>query len=278
MPRRTSSSSSAAPPPSPTSSGRTRRRWRTAASILDRLLAGSSFTLPLNAAGEEGSRPLTVWGSGDYRNFSGGGAQTLTYDGKMASASLGMDSSLRPELLAGMSVTRAQATVDYASSVGPTGELTAAFTSFNPYIGWQAPASINLWATAGHGWGEIEVDDQAGAAQSGDLTQQMVAAGVNGPLISGGRETGGGTAGLRFKAGTAFTWADVEGSETLEGATLSAGRLRLMFEGTLDQKLGSGAMLTNSLEAGLRRDDGDGETGSGFEAGGGMRLPTGCRD
>ena len=47
---------------------------------LGRLLAGSSFTLPLNAAGGGGNGPngnLTLWASGDYRNLSGGNRQTL---------------------------------------------------------------------------------------------------------------------------------------------------------------------------------------------------------
>ena len=73
-------------------------------------LARSSFALPLNAAGAGGGgllRDLTVWGSGDYRSFSGGDRQSVSYDGDVVSASLGIDTRLSPELLAGVSVARA---------------------------------------------------------------------------------------------------------------------------------------------------------------------------
>ena len=70
----------------------------------------------------------------------------------------------------------------------------------------------------------------------------------------------------------AFTSADVEGSGTLESMSLSASRQRLVLEGEHVQKLDSGATFTPSLELGLRNDGGDGETGTGIEAGGALRY------
>ena len=242
---------------------------------LDRLLAGSSFTTPLSAADTGGSGPLgnlTLWGSGDYRNFSGGNAQTVDYDGDVASASLGIDTRLDADLLAGMSVARARGTVDYTDSYALTGELTTTLTSISPYVGWQAPGGMNLWAAAGYGWGEVEIDDESADPQASDLTQQMVAGGVNGTLASSDRMIAGGTTSLRLKAETAFTWADVDGSGTLRSTTLNTSRQRLMLEGVHAQELASGATFSPSLELGLRHDGGDGETGSSLEVGGGLRY------
>ena len=62
-----------------------------------RLLAGSSFTLPLNAAGNGGSGlfgDLTLWGSGDWRSIAGGNPQSVDYDGSVTSANLGIDTRL----------------------------------------------------------------------------------------------------------------------------------------------------------------------------------------
>ena len=241
---------------------------------LSRLLANSSFTLPLHAAGTGGSGPLgnlTLWGSGDYRNFAGGNSNTMTYDGDVVSANLGVDTKLSADLLAGVSVGWARGAVDYTAS-GATGESTTTLTSINPYVGWQAPSGLNLWATAGYGWGEVEIDDQAADAQASDLAQQMVAAGVNGPLVSSDQVIPGGTTSLRLKGETAFTWADIEGAGSLEAVNLNASRQRLMFEGVHAHKLASGATLTPSVEMGMRYDGGDGDTGHSMEIGAGLRY------
>ena len=241
---------------------------------LGRLLAGSSFTLALDAAdtGRSGLlRNLTLWGSGDYRNFSGGSQDALAYDGDVTSANLGVDTKLGADVLAGVSVGRARGTADYSDSNAISGELTTNVTSINPYVGWRAPGGMNLWATVGYGSGEVEVDDSTGT-QASDLTQQMAAAGVSGPLVASDELIAGGTTSLRVKGETAFTRAELDGSEALESMTLNANRHRLMLEGSHVRDLASGATLTPLIEIGVRNDGGDGETGTSVEAGGGLRY------
>ena len=238
---------------------------------LGRLLAGSSFTLPLDATGTGGLLGnLAFWGGGDYRDFSGGDAETVDYDGSVMSANLGVDTRLSEDLLAGISLGWARGAVDYTAS-GVAGESETTLTSVNPYVGWQAPGGMNLWATGGYGRGEVEIDE-SGGTQASDLTQRMVAAGVNGPLVSSDELIGGGTTSLRVKAETAFSWAEIEGSGNLEETKLSASRQRLMLEGVHERKLASGATFTPSIEVGMRYDGGDGDTGSGVETGGGLRF------
>ncbi|MDD9990381.1 MAG: autotransporter domain-containing protein [Rhodospirillales bacterium] len=239
-----------------------------------RLLANSSFTMTLNAADNGGSGlfgDLTFWGSGDYRSISGGNPQSVDYDGSVTSANLGIDTRLGADMLAGLAVSQARGTVDYMAS-SASGELTTSLTSVNPYVGWQMAGGMNLWAVAGFGSGEVELDDQAADAQSSDLTQRMIAAGVSGPLMSSDEMIAGGTTNLNLKGEVAFTSADIDGSGTLESMSLSASRQRLMLEGEHVQKLDAGATFTPSLELGLRNDGGDGETGTGIEAGGALRY------
>ena len=238
---------------------------------LGRLLGGSSFTLPLNAAGAGGLLGnLAFWGAGDYRNFSGGSAETVDYDGNVVGANIGVDTRLSEDLLAGVSLGWARGTVDYTAS-GVTGEAATTVTSVHPYVGWQSPGGMNLWAAGGYGWGEVELDE-SGGTEASDLTQRMVAAGVNGPVVSSDGVVGGGTTSLRLKGETAFSWADIDGSGTLEETTLSASRHRLMLEGVHERKLDSGATFTPSIEVGMRYDGGDGDTGSSVETGGGLRY------
>ncbi len=242
---------------------------------LSRLLANSSFTMPLGAA-DKGSGGLfgnlAFWGSGDYRSISGGSPQSVDYDGSVVSASLGIDTRIGADMLAGVALAQTSGTVDYTDSYALTGELTTSLTSVNPYLGWQMPGGMNLWAIAGFGSGEVEIDDESAGTQASDLTQRMVAAGVSGTLMSSDQTIAGGTTNLRLKGEVAFTSADVEGSGSLESASLSASRQRLLLEGSHDQKLDSGATFTPSLELGLRNDGGDGETGTGIEAGGALRY------
>ena len=239
-----------------------------------RLLAGSSFTMTLNAAGNGGSGlfgDLTLWGSGDYRSIAGGNPQSVDYDGSVVSANLGIDTKLGADMLAGVAVSQARGTVDYTAS-NASGELTTSLTSVNPYVGWQMAGGMNLWAVAGYGSGEVELDDGSAGAQSSDLTQRMVAAGVSGPLMSSDEMIAGGTTTLNLKGEVAFTSADVDGSGSIESTSLSASRQRLMLEGAHVQKLASGSTFTPSLELGVRNDGGDGETGTSIEAGGALRY------
>lgn len=242
---------------------------------LGRLLAESSFSLPLHAGRAVqggGAGGLTLWGSGSYRDFAGGNPATLGYDGSVLSANVGIDARVSARLLAGVSLSRARGAVDYTASEVVTGELTTPLTSINPYLGWQAPGGWNLWATAGHGWGEVEIDDVAADAQASDMTQQMVAAGLSKSLASSERLIEGGRTSLRFKGETAFTRADVEGAGTIQSTLLSASRHRLMFEAVHARRFSSGATLAPSIEAGMRYDGGDGETGAGADIAAGLMV------
>ncbi len=239
---------------------------------LSRLLANSSFIMPLSAASNGGGGlfgNLTFWGSGDYRSISGGSPQSVDYDGSVLGANLGIDTRIGADMLAGVSLAQTSGTVDY-TAFSVSGELTTSVTSINPYLGWQMPGGMNLWAMAGYGTGDVEIEDQSAAAQSSDLTQQMFAVGASGPLLSSDDASGGTS--LRLKGEAAFTRADIDGSGSLESMSLSASRQRLVLEGVYDHKLASGATFSPSLEIGLRNDGGDGETGNGIEAGGGLRY------
>ncbi len=240
-----------------------------------RLLEGSSFTLPLNAAAKGRGGligNLAFWGSGDYRNLTGGNARTVDYDGNVVSANLGVDTRLGENLLVGVSAGWARGTVDYTDSNALKGELATNVTSVNPYVGMQTPGGMNWWATAGYGWGEVEIDDASAGTEASDLTRKMAAAGVRGPLVSSDELFKGGATSLSLKGETAFTWADVDGSGSLESVTLKASRQRLMLEGEHVRKLDSGATFTPSIEVGMRYDGGDGETGASIETGGGLRY------
>ena len=135
-----------------------------------RLLADSSFTLSLDGTGAGGGYgSASFWGSGDYRGFSGGSPQTLDYDGSVLSAHLGVDTRMGQDLLAGVSLGLARGEVDYTDLGVLTGEMSTSLTSVHPYLGWQSPGGIGLWAALGHGRGDVEVNEPSLAVQRSDL-------------------------------------------------------------------------------------------------------------
>ena len=244
---------------------------------LNHVLAGSSFAIPIDAAEAGGSGMMgnfTLWGNADYRNISDSSQRIADYDGEVVSASLGLDTRLGSSLLGGLSVTHARGTLDYTDSESVTGEFTTTLSSINPYLGLQLPGNANLWAAAGYGRGDVEFDESTGT-RTGDLTQRMVAAGLNKALVSSERLIAGGITSLTVKGETAFTRADVEGDVVLRNTKLSVNRHRVMLEGAHARRLASGATITPSIESGLRYDGGDGDTGAGLEVGAGLGYSTG---
>ncbi len=238
---------------------------------LKTLLGGSAFVLPLNAsevAPGTGLSALTLWGGGDYRVLSGKG-DAINWDGDLFSARLGADARLRDDLLAGVAVSWSEADLDYTDT--GSGDYEVGLTSVHPYIGWTALGGrLDLWATAGYGWGELEIttvdDDEDSQKSTSDVTMQTIGAGGSAQVLEGRAAT------LRIKGEALQTTTDVEGSESITAVRIGARRLRLGLEASRTHQLANGGQLVPTVEVGMRHDAGDGRTGTGAEVGGGMRY------
>ena len=249
---------------------------------LTRLLGGTSFALSLNAAGDGGAGSMDalgdigVWGSGDYRNLSGGDNNAVEWDGDVVSAHLGADARLRENLLAGLSISHSQGQFDYtdrSSGTAMDGTLKSRMTSLNPYVSLSSKAGLDLWATLGYGWGELEIDDDAAAPEKSDLSQWSAATGASGTLLSSDDWIAGGTTSLKLKAQISAARVEVEGNDAaINELTVDASHARLALEGGHAHALAAGGTLTPVVEFGLRQDGGDGETGTGIELGGLLRY------
>lgn len=232
------------------------------------------FMVPLNATNNGLLSNLTLWGNAEFRSLSDDNMQVMAYDGNVTSANIGVDRKVGENAVGGVSMTLATGSVDYTDPELAMGEFTTSVTSINPYLGWQMANGAQLWAAAGFGWGEVEFEEPTNS-QSSDLSQTMFAAGVNLSLMSSDQLFGGGTTSLNFNSEAAITNAEVDEGGSLENSTLNASRYRVMFEGLYAKELASNAVLTPSIEAGLRHDGGDGTTGSGFEFGVGLGYTAG---
>ena len=238
-----------------------------------RVLAGSAFVLPLNVAGaaasesQSQSQNFTLWGAGDYRSIEG--ADGVRWDGDLFSLQLGLDAQLNERTVLGVAISKSQARLDYTDpSLAVSGDYDLDMTSVHPYLGWVA-GGLDFWATLGYGDGELDISEDRAlgeAVPASDLSVQTLALGASGILMEAGRTS------LRLKGEAMRSSVELDGNDLITAVTRDASRLRMTLEATRAQYLDSGAQFESSLEAGLRYDGGDGETGAGAELGASLRY------
>ena len=118
--------------------------------------------------GMERSGPAgpALWGHADYNDLSGDADGALDWDGHVFSLHLGVDIRPRHDLVVGAALSRSLGSFDYADRppAAADGRYRSRMTGLHPYAGWFSP-NMTLWATAGYGRGEVEIDDdEAGPA------------------------------------------------------------------------------------------------------------------
>ena len=129
-----------------------------------------------------------------------------------------------------------------------------------------------MWGMGGYGEGTFTVTPEGQAPLRPDMDFVMGALGVRGVLLDGG--DAGPTLAAKSDAFAVRTSTDaVSGSGGhLEASQADVTRVRLALEGTRPFGLGGDAVLTPSLEVGVRHDGGDAETGFGADIGAGIAL------
>ena len=230
------------------------------------LLTGSSFAM---TGGSADAGFASFWGRGAVTRFDGR-QREMTLDGEVSNAMLGADFS-RDALVAGLMVSHARGAGDYRSPAGD-GEVESTLTALFPYGRIERSERLALWGMAGYGAGTLTLTPVGAAPLRPDLSFLMGAVGARGVLAGG---DGGSVLALKSDAMAARTSTD--SVSNANGGNLAASeadvtRLRLALEGALPMRLGTSAVLTPSLELGVRHDGGDAETGFGTDIGAGLAL------
>ncbi len=233
------------------------------------VLGNSDFVLPLDDMGgmDNGMlSSLTLWGGGGYRSFESSGG-SVNFDGDLFSAHLGLDARPRDDLLIGLAASWSQSDLDYRGGLDLNGEHKLDLTSVHPYVSWEVLAGqLDLWATAGYGWGDLEIANDGLDRVSSDVETRTVSVGGDYQLPQIGSTT------FRLKGSALLTELEVDGSDDIEALDVEASLFRMVLEGAHKHMLSDGAYVEPSLEAGVRYDGGDGETGFGAELGAGFRY------
>ena len=273
-----------------------RRRGSRAVTPRD-LLTGSSFALTAETAGKD---LVSLWGRGAVTRFDGREGD-LTLDGRVVTGMLGADWT-RGRWTAGLIVSHSVGEGGYsdgsgtgsASGTGPGsasgtgGKVEATLTGLFPWARHALSDRLEAWGAAGYGAGELTVTpkkpgtDEDGAAIRADLDLRMAAAGLRGVLLDPGSGSGFQLTGKTDAMVVQTSSGRGKGADggNMEPARATVTRLRLGLEASRPFALGpgsgsgagGGAVLTPSLEIGVRHDGGDAETGFGLDLGGGLAL------
>ena len=239
-------------------------------------LAGGYDAPPGESESEPAPAPrsggLGMWISGDYRSLSGKGGGLADWNGRLISGHLGADYRFGRSFLAGVATSWSRGSFDYTGggegSTRVSGDYSSRMNSFHPYLGIFLSERLDLWASAGWGFGEIRMDDgEIPARQKASARLGTLATGVDLALL------GGGASALSLKGEAWISRVKLkDNGDRIEGLRVNANRLRAALRGSHALSLGSGSSLVPSLEFGIRRDGGDGETGVGGELAGGLSL------
>ena len=250
---------------------RTSRASDTLPSLRDVLL-GSSFFYTFGDSEDTSSAPLTAWGETASTRFKGSEG-ALSLDGEVTTAMLGLDKRYG-RWLVGSTLSYSEGEGGYQSSGALGGSMDSTLTSLNPYAHFELNETTSLWGVFGYGSGSLRVTPQgAQSAIETDLSNRMAAFGGRGRLSV--RTGDAGRFELALRSDALVTRTDSDAVQGLAGAQGATSRVRLMLEGSGSMPLATGGVLKPSLEAGLRYDGGDAETGAGIELGGGLGYAAG---
>ena len=237
-------------------------------------LRNTSFAVPVGESGGDGSGPRlpnwTLWGLGDYGTFEGT-PDHGSHSGTLTTVYLGADKRVAERGQLGVAVSYSMGETDYdfqGDGASGSGVLTTVLTSVYPYVRAAPGKGMDIWALGGIGTGTVE--NERGVTSTTEESDLTLALGVVGARQSLGA-MGGLDMALRGDAGmTHLTTA--EGDGVIADQAAAAQRVRLGVEGAHTIQMSSCAKITPYGELSGRFDGGDGQTGGGLEAAGGLRY------
>ena len=236
-----------------------------------RILAGTSFVYQTeedepSGGGLDGR--WTAWGRGSFLEFDGLDP-AVGVSGEVFNMTAGFDYETGP-VIAGLALAGSVGTGDYhvASTEIQSermGEIWSILGSVHPYVHVSLAEWLRVWGLGGIGSGTLRI---SGSEQDADLHMRMWAFGGRSDLQVPGLN------GFRFALKSDVFWVemDSDATDTRRGSTAEARRLRLMLESTFRVVSFWGGDFSPLLEAGVRDDAGDAETGRGLEVASGFRY------
>ena len=237
------------------------------------MLTDTSFAL---TEGTQEAGYLTFWGRGAASRFDGR-VGALSLDGEVMSAMLGTDWA-HDDWTAGLIVSHSRGEGGYrmvlgsGSGPGGSGEIDSSLTGVYPWGRYETGERVTFWGVAGYGEGALTLRTGTGATYRTDMDLAMAATGLRGVLVEA-PAAGGLNLAVKTDSLVVRTRSDaIAGThgKRIKEASAEVTRVRLGLEGSRPVHFEGDAMLTPSMEIGVRHDGGDAETGFGMDLGGGL--------
>ena len=191
----------------------------------------------------------SVWGRGTFTRVLGREG-ALSIRSNVTTMAVGTDYQWTNRLLTGILASHSIGNGSY-EAYDDSGEASSALTGIYPFLSYQLP-KVRVWLLTGLGRGNAKAE-----SQETTLTSGLVALGATGTLVSGSRVH------LNYAA-DAFTAS----ANPAQFSTINVRRLRASVTGSVSIH----QWVRPYLEAAIRHDAGDAETGLGLELGGGARI------
>ena len=190
-------------------------------------------------------------------------------EGEVTTGMVGADLSSGRWLVGG-ALSHARGEGSFASAgERAEGEAKTRLTAVHPYARVRLGERLSAWGLAGYGKGELTLTAAGGERVETGLRMRMGAVGARGTVVPA--PAGGGFE-LALKTDALWMRVISEAAEGLPGVRADARRLRLVLDASRVVETAGGATLTPRFEAGVRRDGGDTEGGTGLEVGAGLRY------
>ena len=235
------------------------------------LLMRSAFRLQGEHDGT-GGPAWTAWGRFSSASFEGE-TEGVKLSGDVTTGLLGADVGT-DEWIAGVALSTAKGDGPFSltgsmASNRSSGTVDSSLTSFHPYAQIALTDRVAAWGIGGYGTGDMTIAEDGGRPIKTDIDMTMAAAGIRGDVL---KAEAGDAFDLVLKSDALWLRTTSDATPEMVAATADVTRLRLIVDASRSFETGAGGTLTPSIEAGIRRDGGDAEEGTGFEVGAGLRY------
>lgn len=210
---------------------------------------------------DEKSTPWSVWSNMDRQSYGGD-----NYDGTLNNSYLGIDKTVSDAWVLGLTITKHKGESNYSYGTA-TQRMGIDLNQLMPYFRYGRTDHSSIWGTIGLGRGELGTS-VLGADDISNVLKSELA-------VLGGRQRVANSA--RFELAlrgdlAASRLASTDGEATGAGLNANVHRVRTGIETSYTLDWIGGSTLTPFGQLNLRTDGGDGDTGSGLEFTGGLRL------
>ncbi|MCY4128194.1 MAG: hypothetical protein OXG15_03000 [Gammaproteobacteria bacterium] len=221
------------------------------------LSTGFSFEF----SSDEKSTPWSVWSNVNRQSYNG-----ESYDGTLTNTYLGIDKEVSDAWVLGLTITRHEGESNYTYGTA-TQHMGIELNQLMPYFRYGRTDHSSIWGTIGVGRGDLGTSVVGAADASSVLKSELAVLGGRQRVANSSRFE------LALRGDLAVSrLATTEGEAANAGLNANVHRVRTGIETSYALEWIGGSTLTPFGQLNLRSDRGDGDTGSGFEFTGGLRL------